>query len=395
LLQAHGANVLGRWSHRISDESDFAVQMYYDHLDREPLGSPYHINTGDIDGQYRFPMGARQSIICGADFRYWADNLAPGPIATFVPQVRDSYLVNGFIQDDLTVVPDRLHLIAGTKLEDNSQSGFEYQPSGRLLWTPNESNSAWLAVSRAVRTPARWEQDARISPIPSSSPLVPLPVAPQARGNPGFDSETLLAYEAGYRVKPSSTFSVDAAAFLNSYDNLRGFDTGAPSFIPTPVPHLLVPITVANSFYAESYGAELSANWQVNEHWRLAGSYSFLQVQAHQHKAASAANDDQERMLESSSPEHQAQLHSYWDITRDLQLNMSLYYVDRLSALNVPSYIRGDVGVTWTPRKNLVLSLVVQNVFDNHHPEFQSSGTTLVTSSEVPRTMYGQVVFRY
>jgi iron complex outermembrane receptor protein len=309
--------------------------------------------------------------------------------------VRDSYLVNAFAQDDVTIVPDRWHLIFGSKLEENSQSGFEYEPTGRLLWTPNDKNSAWLAVSRAVRTPARWEQDARISPEPVASPLVPLPIAPQARGNPDFASENLLAYEAGYRVKPSASLSLDLAAFVNSYDNLRGFDTGMPSFVATPVPHLLEPITVANSLDAESYGAEISANWQVNDHWRLSGSYSFLQLQVHQHGATNSANDDQEKMLEGSSPQHQAQLHSYWDITRNLQLNASVYFVDRLSAMHVPAYVRGDVGVTWMPRKNLKLSVVVQNIFDNRHPEFTSSGTTLVTGSEVPRTVYGQIEFRY
>jgi outer membrane receptor protein involved in Fe transport len=100
-------------------------------------------------------------------------------------------------------------------------------------------------------------------------------------------------------------------------------------------------------------------------------------------------------LYENSSPRNQFQIHSYLDITKTVQLNASVYIVHRLAALGVPYYVRGDVGVSWFPRKNLELTAGVQNVFDSQHVEFVGSGTTFAANTEVPRTFYGQIVFRY
>ena len=51
-------------------------------------------------------------------------------------------------------------------------------------------------------------------------------------------------------------------------------------------------------------------------------------------------------------------------------MNASVYFVDRLAALNVPYYIRGDLGLTWTPKKNLEVSVGVQNLFDRRYYTF-------------------------
>jgi iron complex outermembrane receptor protein len=271
-FNALGIDALGRWTHVFSDQSDMALQMYYDHLTRPVGGSSYHIDTGDIDFHHRFPLGDRQEIVWGLGYRYWADEFKPGPFASMNPENRDDYIASAFIQDDLTIVKDKLHLIGGTKVEENTYSGFEVQPSGRMVWTPDEQNTLWGAVSRAQRTPARWEQDGRIVSAPTASPLLPVPVQPIVHGTREFDSEGLNAFEVGYRLKPAPKFSLDTALFYNAYDHLRGFEPGAPGFLATPVPHVVVPVFVANSFYAESYGAEIAGNWQVTDRWRLAAS---------------------------------------------------------------------------------------------------------------------------
>lgn len=223
---------------------------------------------------------------------------------------------------------------------------------------------------------------------------VPVPIQAEVFGTRDFNSESLMAYELGYRVKPAKTFSVDASIAYNAYSDLRGFAAGTPAFVTTP-PHLMVPVHVANALYGESYTAEVAANWQVTPAWRLAASYSFMNMRIFEHGGVTANNILIRSLDENTSPKNQAQIHSYLDITRNLQLNISMYFVDRLAALNVPSYVRGDIGVTWTPRKNLELSAGVQNIFDNQHPEFANNSTTFRTATEIPRTFYGQVTFRY
>lgn len=58
------------------------------------------------------------------------------------------------MQDQITLVDDRLTLYLGTKLEQNDFTGLEYEPAARLLWLLDERRSAWGAISRAVRNPA-------------------------------------------------------------------------------------------------------------------------------------------------------------------------------------------------------------------------------------------------
>ena len=58
------------------------------------------------------------------------------------------------------------------------------------MWTPNTENSIWMAVSRAVRTPSRAENDIHIKVMqlkntPGLSDL-PFPVLAMLEGNHHF-----------------------------------------------------------------------------------------------------------------------------------------------------------------------------------------------------------------
>ena len=80
-----------------------------------------------------------------------------------------------FAQDAISIAPNRLELILGTKLEHNDYTGFEYQPSARLAWTPAASQTLWAAASRAVRTPSRIDRDLFVParPPPGASMMTP------------------------------------------------------------------------------------------------------------------------------------------------------------------------------------------------------------------------------
>jgi iron complex outermembrane receptor protein len=387
-----GGNLLGRWTHVISDVSDFSIQAFYDRFEINNSELSYKQDTFDIDFQHRFSPFAKQEVIWGAGFRFLADDLGDSNVMQFSPSNRDDYIANAFVQDDFTIIPDRVHLFLGTKLEMNSYSGLEVQPSVRVLYTPDEKNSFWLAVSRAVRTPSRFEEDGRITLNRTLDPNSGLPVTADTRGNTGLESEKLFAYEVGYRAQPTKALSIDIAAFANVYDDLRSFDPAGPGLeLTPPVPHIRIPVDVQNKLRGESYGVELATNWNVTQDWRLSASYTFLTLQLHQSTSSTdAINQD---LIEGSSPRNQFQLHSYYNITKDLELNSSLYYVEHLRSGSVPSYIRLDAGVTWRPKDGLELSVGVQNALDDRHPEFGNSLNTL--SDEIPRSVYAQLLWRF
>ena len=57
-IAVSGGNVIGRWSHTISDNSDFKLQLYYDRTDRNIPGTfGENLDTYDVDFQHRSSPG--------------------------------------------------------------------------------------------------------------------------------------------------------------------------------------------------------------------------------------------------------------------------------------------------------------------------------------------------
>jgi CheY-like chemotaxis protein len=164
------------------------------------------------------------------------------------------------------VIADRLHVILGSKFEHNEYSGFEVQPSGRVLWTPTLRQMLAGSVTRAVRTPSRIEHDLEATSLVSLTPLTVSRFTPDK----AFLSERLLAYEMQYRVQPASSLSLALSAFVNRHDDLLSIEPGAPftDRVASP-PRLVVPIALANGLHGESYGFELTSAVELADWWRL------------------------------------------------------------------------------------------------------------------------------
>lgn len=385
-----GQYVLGRWTHAISDESEFSAQFYYDHFARQENELDFEQDTIDGEFQHRFPVGSIQSIIWGAGVRFVSDSTSQTLIADVDPPNKQHYRLAAFAQDDVTVVPERLHFIVGSKFEYSSYSEFEYQPSARVLWTPHERHTVWGAISRAVHTPTREVQDGTflLQEFPGQGGV---PTAVVTTPNRDEKSEELLAYELGYRVKPIDQLTFDVATFFNHYEGLRSIDNSTPQFVPTPSPHVLVTAPAGNSIDADSYGVEVGMNLNITRDWLLAASYSFVDIRANPRSSSTDTNN--EARIEGSSPQNQAQVHTSYRVTRDLELNASAYYVETLPFYDIPSYVRTDLGLSWRPKDGLVLDVGVQNLFDNQHPEFGPGIVSL--NAEVPRTVYAQLTWSF
>src|SRR6185295_13075272 len=195
--KVNGENVLGRWTHPLGAGSDLKVQMYWDRTWRRiPDTFSENLNTYDLDAQHRFPLGERNQIVWGGGYRLMADEVGSSTNLAFLPARRNLQLFSIFAQDEITLAPERLKVTLGSKLEHNDFSGFEAEPSIRLAWTPDERQTIWGAVSRAVRSPSRIDSEVYV-PAPPVAPGVT-----NLAGGPNFDSEKLLAFELGYRVRP-------------------------------------------------------------------------------------------------------------------------------------------------------------------------------------------------
>jgi iron complex outermembrane receptor protein len=289
------------------------------------------------------------------------------------------------VQDEIALSPDLLTLTMGCKLEENNYTGLEYQPTARLLWTPDRRHSVWGAVSRAVRMPTPLDRNLFAT---ASGPVEN--VFGRVLGNPNFQSEVMFAYEAGYRVQATDRFSWDIATFYNVYDSLRSAQVVPPPYIEydPPPPHGILPIVYQNGATADAYGAELAADFAVSDRWRLSTQYTLLRMFKH----GDITGEDS-----GNAPFHQVYLHSLWNLREDIDFDLMARYVDCLADLNVPSYITMDLRLAWRPRKHLELAVVGQNLLQTAHYEFGQSLEVIGTGyevTEVPRGVYGTVTWR-
>lgn len=368
-----GVNVLGRWKHTFSDTSDMILQMYYDQTFRKEEIFREVRDTFDLDFQHRFRLGRRHELIWGLGYRFTIDDFVGFKTFTLDPDSKGLNLISAFVQDEISLINDRLRLTLGAKIEHNDFTGFEIQPSARLLWTPAKRHRVWAAISRAVRTPSRSDNDKVIKTTRSI-----------VLGDGGFSSENLIAYELGYRVQPTKSLSVDIAAFFNDYDKLLTVEKGAPI-------SNLTTILTDNKMDGETFGLEVSTNWNVTDSWKLTTGYTYLQMQLHLDKTSNDKGRDVS--IEGENPHNQGHLHSYLDLPYNLEFDTSLYYVDHLSNGDIPSYLRLDARLGWQPTESLDVSFGVMNLLDDDHLEFR--GVEGIITTEVERSIFGKITWRF
>ena len=381
------AYTLARWTHGDGDGSQYMAQAYVDHsfVDSPTIG--YQEDVLDLQFQHRLPLGKYNELMWGLEYRLIVEQTEGSGRMYFDPADKSSQMLSLFVQNCWTITPDRLRLYLGSKFEVNSYSGFECEPTARLLWTPDDKQSFWCSVSRAVRTPSRAEENIEwdVFAIHTAGP----PAIGHFLGNPTMRSEELLAWELGYRVKPARNLSLDLTGFVNRYDHLATSPFGAPVLGGAPL-HLTIPITRENDLSGQTYGLELSADWRVLDCLRLSASYTWLTADL----AILGSDRQDEIQWEENIPHNQFQIHSYLDITRDVSFNTSLYYVDLINYSRVPPYLRLDMNVSWRPTKNIELVLGVSNILDPSHKEWDGSPEKEL-STEAQQEFYGQFILRF
>lgn len=384
-FQSSGANLLGRWQHRLTDYSSTTLQVYYDHTDRDELFLVQKHDTVDLDFQHSFTAFDNHAVVWGLAYRIINDDFDSSFQVSISPDSQTSHLYSAFVQDDFDIVDALVRLTLGSKIEHNDYTGYEIQPNIRLLWTPHQHHSVWTAISRAVRTPSRVETDASIvtTVIPPMPPLFTQPLIATLNGNDNFDAEELIAYELGYRLQPRDRLSLDLALYYNDYDNLQSFQQVSPLFV-----------VFDNNLHGQAYGLEVAVDWQAMYWWRLQAAYSYCQISLDLHTGSTL--DWAEEVGEESTPEQQFSLRSTMDLAEGWQFDLWGYYVDGISTpgvsalnagLSVASYTSINARLAWRPEPHLELSLIGCNLFDSEHLEYVGEAFTAPT--EVERSFYG------
>ncbi len=378
LITTHGVNLVGAWRREFSPAVEQEFRGFYDFVQRNEAPIIQNLHTADLDYRLRWAMSDRNEVTVGGGYRVVWYHVGNTYTDSLDPAHGDIQTYNFFAQDTVRL-SDQVRFTFGSKFEQAEHFNLEPLPSARLLWQAGGSHTFWSGVSRAVRTPG---QAHRLTVnVPGGDQLGN---ALRLGTNPNPQHTFATVYEIGHRMQPAKNLSFDTALFYNEYDGIVDVRKG----VGTPVP-----LTLENTARAQSYGVEVAAGWQARDNWRLHASYSFLKLDGHR-----AASTDTPRALPfGANPMHQASLHSEWNIAPQWGFDLSANYVDAPAVwTTVESYVRLDARLSWRPKKNMELSLGVQNLLDNRHPEAEFSALVgNVTASHIPRAFYGRFSYEF
>jgi len=386
-------NVMGRWTHTYSDRSDTQLQLYYD---RTALSGPYQsttngtiivpqglfrndLDTADANFQDRFPIGDRNDVVWGLEYRFTHSVTQPAPLVDFIPNYLDQNLYSAFVQDQFKILDD-VFLTAGTKLEHNDYTGFEWEPSVRLQWNVSQNQMLWGAISRAVRMPSEYDRNL-YEPSPNYFLFL-------ANSNSTFASETLIAYELGYRGQFNNKVSGSLSAFFNDYNRLRSLSLSPAG----------LPVYWANNVRGQTWGFELSVNYQPLQWWRLNVGYDFLQENI---SVKPGAVDVDGGFGDTADPENQVFLRSAMDLPHHVELDANGRWIDKAEFNNgpnlgtVPSYFELDLSLGWHVTKNLEVSVTGQNLLHDQHAEAGYPDSIPQTQIQIVRSVYGQITWQF
>jgi iron complex outermembrane recepter protein len=379
-----GGNLLGRWS-RTSATLDTTVKGYFDLANRNEVGVlEEDRHTFDLEFLQHYHPGNRHDLTWGAGFRYNTDHTVGSINISFNPANRSTQLYGMFVQDEIALVPAKLKLTLGSKLEHNYHNGFAPQPNGRLIWIPNERSSTWIAISRASEDSSRTDADIRTNEDPEIGPNG-MPAISSSFGTLHLPPDNVTAYELGSRFQATHKLGFDAAAFYNHYTNRHTAEPGTPYLEDTPgPPHLVLPTYTASNISGETHGLELLAQSHPTRNWQLTGSYTLFQIHLHQ----SAASQDFDTALRSdgSTPRQKFQLHSLFTLPRKVEVDSSFFYVGQLRDPGVAAYTRLDLRAGWRPTPSLEISAAGRNLLQAEHTEFPSG--ELVQAEPIARSAF-------
>ena len=360
-VDASGANLLARYRQRLAADSEVQVQAYIDHMARrDSVVLNPSVDTADIEAQHALALAGHR-LVYGAGYRASHDTEEATVFSEFLPPSDTLHWWNVFAQDEIALTR-AVTLTAGAKVEHNDYTGEEFLPNLRLGWRASPRHFFWTSLSRAVRSPSRFDRAV-------ASPLFP------SVGGPDFVSEVAKVYELGYRASFASRFSFSATAFLHDWDRLRSGTTP--------------PLELQNKISGRVSGTEMWGTYQASERWRLMAGLTTL----HENLDLEPGSTDPvgtENVTLRNDPSRQYMLRSSFQLAARQELETLVRHVSSLPNPVVPGYTAVDLRYGWRPSRGLELSVTAQNLFDPGHAEFATSAAPPV---EIERAIFFAVRF--
>ena len=360
-----GANLLGRFTQSLANDSRLVVQAYYDHTFRDHPGTfRESLDIFDIYLQYGFVPFESHTLLVGGGYRHARDQVTNPAIQAFLPADKNLNWSHLFLQDEIAL-GHGVKATLGVKVEDNTYTGAEVMPNARIAWQPADDRLVWAALSRAVRAPSRIDREFF---VPATAPFL-------LAGGPNFESEIANVAEIGYRASIANRFTGSITGYWHDFDRIRSLE---------PRPGGLM---FENKIDGRTYGVEAWAEYRPIDRWRLSAG---LVRQRVKFEREPDSNDTAGLASAGNDPSGWWQLRSNFDLLPNVDLDVRARRISSLPNPYVPAYTAIDFRIGWRPWRQLEASLSIQNAFDPGHAEWGPA----VNRAEFERAFFVQLVWR-
>jgi iron complex outermembrane receptor protein len=398
-VKNQGSKLGLRWSKLTGLNSEFNVNVNYDYYNRRELKFSEKRDTLDLDFQHKMAPIDNHQLLWGGGYRLSNNELTSGRLLSVDDPDEKIKIWNLFVQDELNFPTLDVTVTLGTKIEGNSYSSSEIQPSLRGSWVPSEQFTWWWAISRATRTPSRVEISSNINinalPAFALDPRNPFPTSVQIQGQESFKAEQVDAYESGLRWMPTTELAFDVSVFYNNYTNLRSYTVGTPSFeLIDTQPYTVLPLLLANNMVGTTKGLELLVTWQPSLNAKFRFSYSLLDDNL-KDTQYNSFSDSFISVVEDRTPLNQASLWGSFDLGPEIELDVRLFYVDKrpwnyFQTLEpIDSNLNANFRLAWSPSDTVELSLVGRNLLYSSRQEFVIE--TWPEPSQIERSVFAKI----
>ncbi|WP_196137498.1 TonB-dependent siderophore receptor [Aliikangiella sp. G2MR2-5] len=274
------------WQHWKSDKTQIKTRVSAQNTSRDSLSYRWDSKNYQADVDFLHIYDQHQ-LGFGINFRRSIGVLATSdrlPIHIEPDRVEIDY--SGIYFNGKFSIPDKnLTLVTAARLDHNSQTGYEFQPSMRLMWKASGKGRVWYALSQASTIPS--------AVVNGGSDDIFTYLTPQETGSPyplvvfreeqirNIDATRVTAQELGGRYVWEQAH-IDVALYEFRYSNeLAVIELGEPqisNWPPDESSFLTQRVELASNYNYKSHGAEIRFLARFNPSWDFELAYSFNDV---------------------------------------------------------------------------------------------------------------------
>ncbi|PIS20180.1 MAG: TonB-dependent receptor [Zetaproteobacteria bacterium CG12_big_fil_rev_8_21_14_0_65_55_1124] len=378
-----GKNLVFHMEKEVAHGVLFKGQLFFDQYKLHRQMMREEKNTYDADMQFDFAGVMGQDISVGSNVRFMRSRNDNTP--QFSLPNRTTHLASFFINDEVRFLDDLLRINGGVKVERNSFTSWESQPSVRAI-VGDDRWAVWTSASQAVRTPNDMENGLRWALRSTGGKIL------KQVGDGRAKSERVTSYEMGARLRPTEESLVEVTTFRIFYKGV--LDTWQDRSATNPyVLAGVIPEYLTNVLNGKADGVEANFRYKPWEWMTLKGSYTYL----HQLYDDYPVKDNETKWtvlsVKAQDPANRFHLGAGLGPVRGFEFDANLYFTGPFREGDIHGYHRLDMRLGWRPVENLEISLVGQDMLQ---ASYQSNTDSIIGyASSIQQRYYLSATYTY